>query len=514
MSTRAAVPARAGWAASLRRIACLLVALPVLASCDVGPDYQRPAVEIPAAFRASPTSAQAAWPSESWWTGFRSPELNALIDAARAHNFDLAAAAARVRRADALARIATASLFPSLTGGGSAQWQHTGVNASGRTRAGGPSNASFDTRSYGFGLDVTYMVDVWGRNRSLRGAAEADAVATRFDERTIALAVVTQVASTWFTALALSDRLAVAEANLAGFERTLAAIRGRFAAGTASALDVAQQETVVAVARAVLPNLRNQVEQQVLALGVLTGRPPEAIPFRPTTLTTIALPPVTPGLPSELLTRRPDVAAAEASLLAAHYDIKAARAAFFPSVSLTGSAGYQAGALSALLLPGSALMSLAAGVTAPLFDGGVLRGRLEFNKAVYEELEAVYRKAVVQAFTDVDASLTALRFTSEQLALQTRAVETARRSAAIARAQLLAGTIDITTVTQIEAALFNAEDTLTQVRLARTLALVTLYKALGGGWARPDGRIEDQFPGLSPDILDGGVALPVGGNIR
>jgi len=394
------------------------------------------------------------------------------------------------------------------------QWQHTGVNTSGRTRVGGPSTASVDTRSYGFGLDVSYVVDFWGRNRSLRGAAEADAVATRFDERTVALSVVTQVATTWFTALALSDRLTVAEANVAGFERTLAAVRGRFDAGTASALDVAQQETVVAVGRAVLPNLRNQVEQQVIALGILTGRSPEAITVRPGTLTRVSLPPVSPGLPSELLARRPDVASAEASLVAANYDIKAARAAFFPSITLTGSAGYQAGALNALLLPGSALMSLAAGLTVPLFDGGALRGRLEFSKAVYEELEAGYRKAVVQAFTDVDTALTALRFTSEQLDLQARAVETARRAAAIARAQLLAGTVDITTVTQIEAALFNAEDTLTQVRLARTLALVNLYKALGGGWARPGGQIEDQFPGLSPGMLEGGVALPVGGNVR
>ena len=493
----------------MTRAGCLVTLL-LLPACSVGPDYRQPAVDVPAAYRATQTSATAAWPTEDWWKSFQSVELDGLIEAARAHNLDLAAAAARVRQADALARIATASLFPSLTTGGSATWQHTGLNTSGRTRAGGPSTASVETRNYGFGLDVSYVVDFWGRNRSISTAAEVDAVTSRFDQRTITLAVVTQVAATWFTALALADRLAVAEANLAGFERTLAAIRGRFDVGTASALDVAQQETVVALGRAAIPNFRNQMEQQLLALGILTGRPPEAITLRPVTLTSIHLPIVSAGLPSALLMRRPDIAAAEAALVAANYDIKAARAAFFPTVSLTGSAGYQAGAFSALLLPGSALMSLAAGLTAPLFDGGTLLGRLEFARARYEELEANYRRTIVQAFTDVDAALTAWRFTSEQLERQTLAVEAARRAAAIARAQLGAGTVDITTVTQIEAALFNAEDNLTQIRLARTLALVNLYKALGGGWTRPDGRIEDLFPGLIPGAVQGGITLPTG----
>lgn len=485
-----------------------------LVACDLGPGYRRPEAEIPPAYRATDDSARAAWPATDWWTGFGSPELTGLIEAARLHNFDIAAAAARVRQADATSRVVTSALFPFLSGGGSARWQHTGVNTSGRPPLGRASTASSETRIYGFGLDASYVVDFWGRNQAGSAAAQVDAVATRFDQETVALTVVTAVASTWFTALGLADRLAVAEANLAGFERTLAAIRGRFEAGTNSALDVAQQETVVAVGRAAIPGFRNQVEQQLLGLGILIGRPPEAITIRPGSLTDIVLPPVTAGLPSALLTRRPDIAAAEAALVAANYDIKAARAAFFPTIQLTGSAGYQAGALNAILLPGSALASLAAGLTAPLFDGGALRGRLEFSRARYEELEAQYRKAIVQAFTDVDSALTAWRFASEQLDLQIRAVAAARRSAEAARAQLQVGTVDITTVTQIEAALFNTEDTLAQVRLARALALVNLYKALGGGWTRPDGTTEAQFPGLTPGPWEGGVALPIGGNLR
>ncbi len=485
-----------------------------LAGCDVGPDYRPPDAEIPAAFRASPESAAAAWPAADWWRGFRSPELDALIQAARERNFDLAAAAARVGQADAQVRIAGAALFPSLAGNASASWQRVGINTSSSRSSTGRGGATVDLRSYGIGLDAAYIIDFWGQNRATRQAAAADAVATRFDQRTVALTVDTAVASAWFTALALADRLAVARDNLAAFETTLAAIKGRFAAGTANALDVAQEETLVAQVRAVIPNLQGQLEQQIIGLGILTGRPPEAITVKPGTLTALALPRVTPGLPAEVLLRRPDVAAAEARLVAANFGIKAARAAFFPTIQLTGSGGFQAAALNALLTPGSTLMTAAAGLTAPLFDGGLLRGQLEFAKARYEELVALYLQAIVQAFTDVDDALAAWRYTTEQERLQLAAVEAAKRSAAIAWAQKEVGTIDITAVLQIQTALFNTQDTLAQVRLARFLALLNLYKALGGGWQRPGGTIESQFPGLSPGPVAGGVALPVGGNVE
>ncbi|HET8997402.1 MAG TPA: TolC family protein, partial [Acetobacteraceae bacterium] len=233
---------------------------------------------------------------------------------------------------------------------------------------------------------------------------------------------------------------------------------------------------------------------------------------RPGTLTALTLPPVAPGLPSQLLERRPDIAAAEAQLEAAEFDIKVARAAFFPSIQLTGSAGFQNAALSTLMGPGGFLASLAAGLAQPLFDGGTLRGQLEQAKGRQQELLANYHKAVVQAFTDVDNALTAWRYTSEQEELQRRAVATAQRAADIARAQLQAGTVDITTVLQAETTLFGDEDTLVQVRLARVQALVDLYKALGGGWVQPAGSPRQQFPGLSPGLVPGGVALPIGGN--
>ena len=471
------------------------VLLPGLAGCGLGRDQVDADLDVPAAFRATPETAQAAWPREEWWKGFASPELNTLIARAREQNFDIAAAVARVRQADAQVRLAGAALLPALNGTSSADWQHLGGGSRGR---------AIETRGYAIGLSAGYQLDFWGKNRARRESAVSSAMFSRFDQRTVALTVMTNVANTWFVALAVADRLAVAKGNLADAERTLAVIRARMAAGTASALDVANQETLVATERAALPNFQNQLEQALNNLGILVGEPPERISVRPGTLTALKLPAVSPGLPSQLLSRRPDVAAAEALLDASGFDVKVARTAFYPAVNLTGSLGFQAPALNALINPGGFIASLAAGLTAPIFDGGALRGALEQARGRRAELLADYRKAVVQAFTDVDNALTAWRYTSEQEALQRIAVENARRAAAIARAQMLAGTADILAVLTAETALFNAEDTLAQVRLARVQGLLSVYKALGGGWSRTGA---DKFLGLSSGMLEGGLAF-------
>lgn len=497
----------------------VLGTIPLLAGCDIGHDYARPRLDIPLAYRASPEGAAAAWPSSGWWRGFHSAELNTLVEQARGQNFDIAAAIARVRQADAQVRIAGAPLLPAVNGTASASWQHEGLGTGSSSRLGSSgfgrgSNASIDFHSYSIGLSAAYELDFWGRYRAARRSAVASAMFSRFDQQTVALTVVTNVANTWFIALSLADRLAVARGNLADAEQTQRVIRGRFQAGTASALDIAQQDALVAGERALIPGFVNQLEQEVIALGILTGQPPERIAVRPGTLTELALPLVAPGLPSALLARRPDVASAEAQLVAQNFSITVARAAFFPSIQLTASAGYQAPALNRLITPGGALASLAEGLTLPIFDGGTLRGQLDLAKGRYDELLADYRRAVVQAFTDVDTALTAWRYATEQEKLQRVAVDTARTAATIARAQMAAGTVDITTVLTAETTLFSDEDTLVQVRLARAQALLNLYKALGGGWVGPAGLVNAQFPGLTPGLVPGGVALPIGENVR
>ena len=500
---------------AIRSVVPLLITA-VCAGCDVGPAYEKPALDLPEAYRATPATAESAWPAPDWWQGFRSPELNELIREARAHNPDIAAAAARVQQADAQVRIAGAALLPTVSGSGSASWQHEGLQAGGIntfSRSDG-SNASIDYRTYGLGLSASYEIDFWGRYRAARRSAVASAIYSRFDQETVALTVVTNVADTWFTALSLADRLHNAQRNLADAQQTLAVIRGRFEAGTASALDLAQQQALTAGEQAQIPNFANQLEQELIGLGILTGQPPERITVRPGTLTALALPPVASGLPSELLARRPDIASAEAQLVAQNFSVKSARAAFFPSIQLTGGASYQSEALNKLVTPGGALASLTGAVNLPVFDGGTLRGNLEQAKGRFNELAADYRKAVLQALTDVDNALTAWRYTTEQEKLQRIAVETAQRAADIARAQMAAGTVDITTVLTAETTLFSDEDTLVQVRLARAQALLNLYKALGGGWVRPEGSAADLFPGLKPGMVPGGVALPAGGNVE
>ncbi len=491
--------------------AALGVSALALTRCGRGQDQVAADLDIPAAYRATSESAAAAWPREDWWKGFGSADLNALIDQARTRNFDIQAAIARVRQADAQVRIAGAALLPTLNGQASAEWQHLGLatDTSSSRFNGGSGNASIDLHNYSVGLSAAYQVDFWGHNLSRRQSAVALAEFSRFDQRTVALTVVTNVANTWFTALALADRLALAKRNVADREQTLAVIRGRLQVGTASALDVANQATLVSGEQATIPNFQSQLEQAVISLGILVGEPPERVTVRPGTLTALTLPEVSPGLPSALLERRPDVASAEAQLTASGFDVTTARTAFYPAVNLTGSAGFEAAALNALIYPGGFIASLAAGLTAPLFDGGALRGALEQARGRQAELLADYRKAVVQAFTDVDIALTAWRHGSEQEQLQRVAVDTARQAATIARQQMLAGTADVTAVLTAEAALFTAEDTLAQVRLARVQALLNLYKALGGGWKKSDA---EKFPGLSPGMLQGGVALPVGGN--
>jgi NodT family efflux transporter outer membrane factor (OMF) lipoprotein len=232
--------------------------------------------------------------------------------------------------------------------------------------------------------------------------------------------------------------------------------------------------------------LQNSFEQEVNALAILVGRPPERITVAAGTLNTLPLPEVAPGLPSELLARRPDVAAAEAQLRAANADIRAARAAFFPQINLTGQGGWESAALNTLVSPSAVLMQATGAVAQTIFDNGALRGQYEYDKARFDELLADYQKTVVQALTDVEDGLVAYRYATEQEVLQRRAVETAQLAADIARAQVLAGTSDLVTALQAQSTLFSDLDTLAQVRLSRFTALISLYKALGGGWTITD----------------------------
>jgi multidrug efflux system outer membrane protein len=340
---------------------------------------------------------------------------------------------------------------------------------------------------YDVQLSASYEIDFWGKNQAALESAKDTAQASRYSEQTVALTTMSSVATTYFQILQLRDVLAVTEQNLTSAEDILKALQAQEAAGIANALDVAQQETTVATIRASIPPLQEQEQQFIDALAILVGKPPEAVDITSGTLSDLAHPTVAPGLPSELLARRPDVAMAEAQLQAANANITVARAAFFPSVVLTAQGGIESAALSSLLSPASVLYSVASSVTQPIFSGGALEGQYEFSKAFRDELVQTYRKSVISAFQNVEDALVATQQTAEQEQRQQVAVDTAERAFQVATAQLNAGTINVLTLLNTETALFTARTTLAQVRSARLQAIVSLFIALGGGWQQTGG---------------------------
>ena len=464
-----------------RRLARSLAVLGLVASsagCILTKDLPDPALDVPDGYKAARLStATDAPPTLDWWRGFRSRELTGLMEEAQTVNLDIAAATARFRQADAQARITGAALLPSLNGNGQETYSRTsGSSSSGLT------NGGREVVNYSASFSASYELDFWGKNRDAAQAAEETAVANRFDRDVVALTTLTTVANAYFQVLTAQDRLRTAQQNIASAERILNAIRDRFKAGTGTDLDVAQQESVVANQRAQVPPLKQTLDQNINALATLVSRPPESVRVKGGSLNQIGSPRVTPGLPSELLTQRPDIRRQEAQLASATANVGNARAQFFPSIQLTGQGGYQSSALSSLFQPHAAFFSMVGSLTQPIFDGGRILGNFEFTKARQDELLQIYRKTVVQAFADVDNALYSIRQTTERLRLQREVVAASRRAFQLAEQQLRAGTADIVTVLNTQTTLFQAEDLLWQAQLARLLAIVSLYQALGGGW--------------------------------
>jgi NodT family efflux transporter outer membrane factor (OMF) lipoprotein len=472
-------------ACHFRRVASTVVCIAsslLLAGCLVGQEKPNVALDIPGAYRTPVRNPDAALPTPDWWRGFRSRQLTGLVEEALTSNLDIAAAVARIVQADAQARIAGAALLPAVQ-------LDADYSRSRSSRTTGPSSGASiggSTRTlYSTSLFASYEIDFWGKNRAALLAAENAAVASRFDREVVALTTVVSIVTAYFQVAAAQERLRVARDNLAAAERVLGVIRDRFGVGTASALDVAQQESLVAAQRAAIPPLVQTLRQNTAALALLIGRPPARVAIGSANLWQIAIPAVTPGLPSDLLTRRPDVREAEAKLAAANANVEAARAAFFPSIQLTGQGGYQSALLRTLVRPESTFFSLAAGLTQPIFDGALLQGQFDLQRGRQDELLQNYRLAVIGAFTDVERALVAVQQTAEQERLQRDVVSSSRRAFEIAEQRLREGTVDLVTVLQTQQALFQGLDNLAQVRLARLLAVLSLFQALGGGWSPP-----------------------------
>jgi outer membrane protein, multidrug efflux system len=459
--------------------ACLALAITATsAGCILTKDLPDPALDVPAGYKAARLSnPDGATPTLDWWRGFRSRELTQLMEEAQTVNLDIAAATSRILQADAQARITGAALLPSLSGGGQETYsRNSGSSANGLT------NGGREVVTYSSSLSASYEIDFWGKNRDAALATEETANANRFDRDTVALTTLAAVANAYFQVLASQDRIKTAERNIASAQRILDAIQSRLTAGTGTDLDLAQQQSVLANQRAAVPPLRLTLAQNINALALLVARPPESVRIAGGSLNSVASPRVTPGLPSELLTQRPDIRRQEAQLASATANVGSARAQFFPSIQLTGQGGYQSSALASLFQPNAAFFSLVGGLTQPIFDGGRILGNFELTKAKQDELLQTYRKTVISAFVDVNNALASIRQNTEKLRLQRDVVTASRRAFELSEQQLRAGTADIVTVLNTQLTLFQAEDALSQAQLARLLAIVSLYQALGGGW--------------------------------
>jgi len=469
----------------LDRAARWLATLCIVASsagCILTQDLPDPALDIPQeykpqGYKAARLTGADALPTLDWWRGFRSRELTDLMEEAQTVNLDIAAAVARFVQADAQARIAGAALLPSLQGNGSEAYSRTSGSS-----ASGLSIGGREVVNYTASLSAAYELDFWGKNRDATLAAEETAVANRFGRDVVALTTLVTVANAYFQVLASQDRIRTAERNIASATRILEAIKERFKAGTGTDLDVAQQESVLGNQKALVPPLRQTLSQNINALATLVSRPPEKLHVTGGSLNQITPPRVTPGLPSELLTQRPDIRRQASQLASATANVGNARAQFFPSIQLTGQGGYQSSALASLFQPHAAFFNVLGSLTQPIFDGGRILGNFEFSKARQDELLQIYRKTVVQSFADVDNALVSIRETTIRLRLQREVVASSRRALQLAEQQLRAGTVDILTVLNTQTTLFQAEDLLWQAQLARLLAIVSLYQALGGGW--------------------------------
>jgi NodT family efflux transporter outer membrane factor (OMF) lipoprotein len=458
-------------------VARVLAALAIsssLGGCALSPDKTGAGVAIPAAFENAAPAPTRAPGLARWWTQFGSAELTQLVERASASSLDVAAAAARLQQADAQARIAGAALLPTL-----------GVNANlSRSQSSGTTGVGVRSPSrqslFSGVLSAGFEVDIWGRNRDLLTAAELTKDSAFYAREVVRLSTQGAVVASWLDLAAARDRLAIAERNVGNARRVLGVLRDRLAAGTGTALDIAQQESLLANLQAAIPPLRLTAETSRTALALLIGTPPQGFKAVAPSLSRLRTPRVAAGLPSSLLLRRPDLRNAESALAAADADVSAARKALLPTLSLTADGGYASSALARLFRPESLLWSLAAGVAQPIFEGGLLRARISLSEAQRLELLELYRRAIVSGFVDVENALARIREAAAQEATRRVALDKARTAFQLAEQRLREGTIDLQTLLNTQATLFQVEDSLALDRRARLQAAASLFQALGG----------------------------------
>lgn len=455
---------------TLRSTASALALASMLSACTMIPDYERPAMEVPAAYSGAQGSTAEAAIAADWWKGFNDPALDALMAQALTNNLDIAAALARIDQAQGALRSTNSSLLPQVDASGNALRNESSNSSSGTSRRAGGD------------ISISYALDLWGQYRSQSEASRESFRASQFDHDATVLLVQSSVANTYFTVLSLKERLAISKESLAAAQETLKLVQSKYDYGAISALDLTQQKAAVASIEAGIPSLEDQVKSNLNALAILLGRTPEGFAIDEEAQSVPVLPTIAAGQPSKLLERRPDIRRSEAQLLSANANIGAARAAFFPSLNLTASQSVDWIAD----IGTSNGSSIAASLLAPIFSGGSLEGNLQSANAKKAELAASYRKTVLTAFGEVENAMSSADANARREASLRVAAEQSRKAYDLSEASYKAGATDFTSVLEAQRSWLSARDSQAQARLAQYTAAVNLFIALGGGWVSPE----------------------------
>ena len=470
--------------------AAALVAVAALGGCMVGPDYERPEVPVPSAYRFEPKAVAKA-PDLEWWKAFGDPTLDGYIVEALEHNKNVQIAVANVEQAAGILATTRSPLFPQVNYQGQAARQRFSEN--GPTRI--SSLVENPVNSYQVLAGASWELDLWGRIRRQTEAARANLLGTDDARRGVVLSLVASVATTYLQLLGYDEQLRVALRTLDTYGQSVKLYELQNRYGQVSKMQVEQARSQYETAAAQIPAIRIQIAQTENALAVLLGRNPGPI-ARGKQLDALVLPAVPPGLPSELLERRPDLMQAEQQLVAANAQIGAAKAQYFPTISLTGALGSASTQLSNLFTGPAGIWSYGGSILGPIFTGGAITGQVAQAEAAQKAALANYELAIQNAFGDVENALAANTNLAEQLDAQKRLVRALSEYARLARLQFDGGYTSYTTVLQAEQQLFPSELNLASIRAQLYGSFVNIYKALGGGWV-------EKADGLAPQPLAG-----------
>ena len=461
----------------LASLTAIVVAASLASGCKVGPNYHRPVVQPPTAFRDLSENPQAQAQAASyadlpWWQVFQDPQLQELIRMALKQNYDLQIATERINQARAQVAITRSNLFPQVQGNG---------NFSGGKESNFQSRFNFLTLS----ADAAFQLDLFGKLRRATEASRAQLLATEDARQTVILTLVSDVASDYFALLQLDLQLQITHNTVDAQEASVKLTKLRVDHGVATKLDVLQAQQTLDTANAQIPDLERQIAQEENAISILLGNYPQAVP-RGRPLVEQPLPPeVPPGLPSTLVERRPDIRQAEQVLVAANAEIGVAKAEFFPQISLTGSGGGAFGrssAFSRFMSSQLGTWSYGAQVSQPIFTGGALRGNLRAAESQHQQALIAYRQAIQQAFGDVSDALIGYEKFHQVRVRQEDTVADLQESVRLSNMRYRGGTTTYLEVLDGQRSLFSAELTLAQARGTEYQSLVQLYRVLGGGW--------------------------------